>query len=122
MNTLRTVVVAAGLVLAAACSPHSQPAPAPNAQPQADQQPLEPPAQWTCEDGREMTVAFFGDRVDITFADGRKLSLPAVIAASGEAYEANGVRFHAKGGVEAYIEEGGENGKVTNCTRGTETE
>lgn len=98
----------------AACSPAPEKAveetPAPVATPVDT--PLQAPSQWTCADGRKLTVTFFGARVDLAFADGRKLSLPAVIAASGEAYEADAVRFHAKGD-EAYIAEGEA---VTNCT------
>jgi membrane-bound inhibitor of C-type lysozyme len=83
---------------------------------QIEDQPLEPPASWTCEDGRKLTVAFYGDRVTLTFADGAMRSLPGVIAASGEAYEADGLRFHAKGD-EAYLAEGEQ---ITNCAKALE--
>lgn len=112
---MRQLWTAAAVAIAlAACSPAPEKAAeeAPAAVETPAETPLQAPSQWTCEDGRKLTVAFFGDRVDLAFADGRKLSLPAVVAASGEAYEADAVRFHAKGG-EAYIAEGEA---VTNCT------
>jgi membrane-bound inhibitor of C-type lysozyme len=111
---MRTLV-AAGLALAA-CSPALREAPESQA-PVAElppQEPLQPAAAWSCEDGRKMTVTFYGERVTLVFVDGRALDLPAVIAASGEAYEADAVRFHAKGGEEAYLAEGEI---VTNCKR-----
>jgi membrane-bound inhibitor of C-type lysozyme len=118
MTSLRKSFTPAILIAAlafAACSPNpDQIVKAEKTEPsQIDSMPLQPPSQWQCEDGRVLTVAFYGDRVDIQFPDASHRTLPVVIAASGEAYEADGLRFHAKGGVEAYIEEAG---KVTNCT------
>jgi membrane-bound inhibitor of C-type lysozyme len=112
---MNKLTMAAALLLAA-CSPNpdqivKEKATEPT---QVESQPVEPPAAWTCEDGRQMTVAFYGDRVTLTFADGAMRSLPGVVAASGEAYEADGLRFHAKGGEEAYLEQGGS---LTNCRK-----
>ncbi len=102
----------------AACSPAKAP-PAATA-PAAVEAPPVDVAQWTCEDGRTIAMAYFTDpdRVDLTFGDGRRLTLPAAIAASGNLFEADGVRFHSKGMTEAYFAEGEA---VTNCTTDPET-
>ena len=108
---------AVAVLLLAACSPNpNQKVAEKGTEPtQIESEPLESPSPWTCEDGRRMTVAFYGGRVTLTFADGNMRALPSVIAASGEAYEADGLRFHAKG-EEAYIAEGEA---VTNCRKDT---
>lgn len=110
----RFLLLCASLLAAAACSPNpDQIVRAQKSEPtQLEEQPLAPPSQWSCEDGRALTATFYGDRVSIAIVNGEVRTLPAVIAASGEAYEADGVRFHAKG-LEAYLQEGD---RITNCS------
>jgi len=107
----RPVLIALAL---AACSPNpNQKVEAPATEPtQLEDQALGPPSRWLCEDGRTLQTTFYGDRVSVEIYHGETHNLPAVVAASGEAYEADGVRFHAKGMTEAYLQEGE---KITNC-------
>jgi membrane-bound inhibitor of C-type lysozyme len=107
------VVAFAALV---SCSPNPNQKTSASTEPtQLEEGPLGPPVRWLCEDGRTLTTTFYGDRVTVAIYSGATHTLPAVVAASGEAYEADGIRFHAKGMTEAYLEEGGQGGKVTNC-------
>jgi membrane-bound inhibitor of C-type lysozyme len=52
-----------------------------------------------CRDGTTLIVAYLvsPDSVQITYADGRRQTLPNVISASGARYAASGVEFWSKG-------------------------
>ena len=117
---MQRLAVAAMACALPACSLAKAPPAATATAPAAVEAPPVEVAQWTCEDGRTIAMAYFADpdRVDLTFGDGRRLTLPAAIAASGNLFEADGVRFHSKGMTEAYFAEGEA---VTNCTTDAET-
>lgn len=119
-SSCRLLLWAPLAVLVVACSPNpNQKAGEEASEPsQLQSQELGPPTRFLCDDGRTLTATFYGDRVTVEIYNGASYTLPAVIAASGEAYEADGIRFHAKGMTEAYLEEGGANGKITNCEAG----
>jgi membrane-bound inhibitor of C-type lysozyme len=91
----------AGLALATGCAT------------QADTGPH--PVLFACADGRNVLATFRDEHVDLKI-DGRAVSLPQTVAASGARYEADGTLFWNKGD-EAQLE---ADGAATNCeTTGT---
>jgi len=112
---MRPLVLALMLALPSACSPNpNQLVKAEKTEPtQHAPAPLGPAARWLCEDGRTLTVTFYAepDRVDLAFPDGSHRTLPQAVSASGALYEADALRFHAKGDEAIFVE--GEH--ATNC-------
>jgi membrane-bound inhibitor of C-type lysozyme len=110
---MRTIVV---LVLAAALAACSPPASKSSVDEQeaAAAAAYATPRPWNCDDGQTLTLAFLSDpqRLEIAYADGRRIVLPAAEAASGVRYGDAATGFHSSGQAGSLY----EGDKETRCT------
>ncbi len=81
-------------------------------------------ATFSCEQGKTIGATFYSDKVDLILSDGRKLSLPHVLSASGARYANTNETFvFWNKGNTAFIEEGNTHVDTpaqtyTNCVTG----